>query len=67
VGGRFVLAEALGRSVFGWERGEKFAGVYCPDGAHAGAALARGFAFFTAPADLDLLRERARLEIAAAR
>jgi 4-hydroxy-2-oxoheptanedioate aldolase len=46
---------------------EKFAGIFCPDGAHARAALARGFAFVTAPTDLDLLRTGARLEIAATR
>ncbi len=45
----------------------RFAGLYCSDGAHAKAALARGFAFCTVSNDLTLLRAAARLELAAAR
>jgi 4-hydroxy-2-oxoheptanedioate aldolase len=45
----------------------KFAGLFCPDGASAKAALARGFALCSASNDLTLLRAAARLELAAAR
>ena len=45
----------------------KFAGLYCPDGARAKAALARGFALCSVSSDLTLLRAAARGEIAAAR
>ena len=45
----------------------KFAGLFCPDGARAKRAFARGFAFCAASTDLDLLRAAARRELAAAR
>jgi len=45
----------------------KFAGLFCPDGARAKAALARGFALCAASTDLNMLRAAARLELAAAR
>jgi 4-hydroxy-2-oxoheptanedioate aldolase len=45
----------------------KFAGLFCPDGARAKAALARGFALCSASTDLNMLRAAARLELAAAR
>ncbi len=45
----------------------KFAGLFCFDGAHAKAALARGFSLCSVSTDLNLLRAAARLELAAAR
>jgi 4-hydroxy-2-oxoheptanedioate aldolase len=45
----------------------KFAGLFCIDGARAKTALARGFALATVSTDLVLLRAAARQELAAAR
>jgi len=63
-------AEVVAASTHVVERAKahgKFAGIFCNNGARAKSALARGFSLCTISTDLALLREAARLEIAAAR
>jgi 4-hydroxy-2-oxoheptanedioate aldolase len=58
---------ALSRIVERARAHSKFAGLFCPNGARAKAALARGFALCSASTDLTMRRAAARLERAAAR